>query len=298
MIYLSNFNNTFLFQSKKSDQINLACEVLSLCMSKMIITDDDIDDNYIQILEKCLKSSEKLKLVALTENERILKDFPDLPFNIEIVKLIIMCLESESLQIKATKILIQLFIKLPSQQITKIQDVFERVLLKSDSIKCLCYDIAIKVSIHSLESLCKMEFILNKIINDIHGNDILLQLNVLDLLSELPRTEHGFNYYQTNGIFQIVSDRFHNCLKDPDNILLSTGYMKFFGNIAYFYPIKIFTECPNVLKYICNCIVQLNTNDITLVLVAMETFGKYLILFIYFFNIFHFLYFLTFFPHF
>ncbi len=57
--------------------------------------------------------------------------------------------------------------------------------------------------------------ILQKLLNEIHKDDILVQLNCIELLTRLATCEHGLNYLHDQGIVPQLGDMLTNAESDP-----------------------------------------------------------------------------------
>lgn len=60
-------------------------------------------------------------------------------------------------------------------------------------------------------------------INELYSEDVLYQLNILELLTQLAITPHGINYLVKQGIFQKISDIIQDLHKNPFGGLLIPG---------------------------------------------------------------------------
>lgn len=59
----------------------------------------------------------------------------------------------------------------------------------------------------SLKSLKSAGF-LARIFQDLENNDVLLKMNVIELLSQLVVTKHGYNYMEAEGIMEKIFSNF------------------------------------------------------------------------------------------
>ncbi|XP_026476321.1 26S proteasome non-ATPase regulatory subunit 5-like, partial [Ctenocephalides felis] len=101
--------------------------------------------------------------------------------------------------------------------------------------------------------------------------DELVQLNVIELLTQLAMSDHGFNYLENKGIFKHFAVQVENIDQNPLSPLILPGLLKFFGRVAHTRPTSMLTQYKNILSKIFD-IVQ-NSYDETLLLVSLDTIG-------------------------
>lgn len=139
-----------------------------------------------------------------------------------------------------------------------------------DVIRCRVFEVAIQTARKSALYLEKTDFILKKAVEDLHSNDVLVQLNVLELLSDLALESHGLTYLENKGVFTYLIKKIEKIEDDPMCSILIPGLMKFFGNVASIHPSKIFKDYPIVINSLFDCLLS---EDSRLLKPGYETLG-------------------------
>lgn len=186
---------------------------------------------------------------------------------------LINCLENDETKVAAAsiRILIQLLPKAFDQKPIKHQ--LEQVLGGKELVRCRVYDIAVKLSQQSQVYHTNVEFILEKLIGDLDTDDILLQLAVLDLVSDLALSDHGHIYLENKGVFAKVLRQIEQLDDNVHKSLLVPGYLKFFGHIATAQPTKIIEGFSSMINSLLDCILDGNSSVLP---VAFDTLGKFM----------------------
>lgn len=255
--------------------MNLTCDILCICMSNLDI-DKSSTISYYSYLERCLQhNSVEVKLLALNDIERRLKPSSAATttnFDTGILMALVGCLENDETKIAAAaiRILIVLLPKAFDQKSFRHQ--LERVLGGKELIRCRVYDIAVKLSQLSPENHANVEFILERLIDDLDTEDILLQLTVLDLVSDLALTDHGHIYLENKGVFAKVLRQIETLDDNTHKSLLVPGYLKFFGHIATAQPTKIIQGFSSMINSLFDCILD---GNVSVLPVAFDTLGMF-----------------------
>ena len=87
------------------------------------------------------------------------------------------------------------------------------------------FQTVVKISQKSLPGLQKSAEtgILQQFINELHKDDILLQLNCLELLSDLATVEHGLAYLDQQGVVSKLESMLQSSQSDPLAGFLTPG---------------------------------------------------------------------------
>lgn len=254
--------------------MNLTCDILCICMSNLEI-DKSSTISYYSYLERCLQhSSVEVKMLGLNDIERRLKSSSTAnDFGPNSLVALINCLESDETKVAAAaiRILICLLPKAFDQKPIKHQ--LEQVLSGKELVRCRVYDIAVKLSQLSQENHTNVEFILEKLIADLDTEDILLQLTVLDLVSDLALSDHGHIYLENKGVFAKVLRHIEQLDDNLHKSLLVPGYLKFFGHIATAQPTKIIEGFSSMINSLFDCILDGNSSVLP---VAFDTLGTFI----------------------
>lgn len=228
--------------------------------------------SYYNYLERCLQhSNPDVIALALNDIERRLSQQPTATaFDTNIVVALIKCLECEETKVStvAVRNLITLLPKFLSEKC--VRAFLESTLGARDLLRCRVFEIAVKLSRSSVEVHDGVEYILQKLIDDLDTDDILLLLNVLDFLAELALSDHGLVYLENKGVFEKVLRQVDSLDTHAFKSILVPGYMKFFGHIATAQPTKIIQGFSSMINSLFDCI--LDGNSLVLP-VAFDTLG-------------------------
>lgn len=234
-------------------------------MSNLDLT--DTTKNFLYLERSLEHSNDSVKVLGLNEIERISKQAPNQIFSQNIVIAVLKCLDNpqEKAGILAVKVLPKILPKLLGDH--SIHTNLNRLLTCSDLIRCRVYDVCIAIAKESQDNLQYVAYVIDRLCTDLDTNDILLKLNILEFLSDLAQTDHGWLYLANKGIFKKITEKLDSLDKNPLKNLLFPGYVKFFGNIALKQPANIIQEFPlfinSLLDLLLECIVS-DTDGTTL----------------------------------
>lgn len=229
--------------------------------------------SYNSYLERCLQHSNiEIKLLGLNDIERRLQaPGASNTFETNIPIALIKCLEHDETKVATAAIRILTTLLQNGLDNPSIRKQLESVLSGKDLQRCRAYDVAVKLSQTSSENHERVEFILERLIGDLDTEDILLQLTVLDLLSDVALSDHGHIYLENKGVFGKVLRHIEHLDDNPFKTILVPGYLKFFGHIATAQSIKIIQGFPNMINSLFDCILDGNASVLP---VAFDTLGK------------------------
>lgn len=272
----SSISNSFLkspellscLEDANSEQTLLACDILSICMSTLVI---DETTEVKNVIEKSLSHvNPKVQTFGLRELARILDSPPENFVNETLILLVIKCLASDDTSVGTPSIEL-LRLMLPKfVQLRSVQEHLEGLLSKGDVVRCRLYELAVKLGRQSEELLSSVEKFLQKAVQELDGSDVLLQLSVLQILSELSVGNHGMAYLENNGVFGKVMVKIERLEEDPLAAILVPGLMKFYGSIAAIHPAKVYDGYPKVLELLFEC---LQSEDLSILPTAYDTLG-------------------------
>lgn len=251
-----------------SEQTLLACDILSICMSTLVI---DETTEVKNVIEKSLSHvNPKVQAFGLCELARILASPPENFVNETLILLVIQCLASDHTSVGTPSIEL-LRLMLPKFiQLRSVQENLEGLLSKGDVVGCRVYELAVKLGRQSEELLSSVEKFLQRAVQELDGGDILLQLSVLQILSELSVGNHGMAYLENNGVFGKLMAKIERLEEDPLAPILVPGLMKFYGNIAAIHPAKVYDGYPKVIELLFEC---LRSEDMSILPTAYDTLG-------------------------
>ncbi|XP_017881205.1 26S proteasome non-ATPase regulatory subunit 5 [Ceratina calcarata] len=150
---------------------------------------------------------------------------------------------------------------------------FARLLTKNDVVSFRVYEVVVDVARSSkegLEASARSGF-LNSLFEILESEDILLQVNALEILSQLALTEEGLSYLEQQEVLRKLVQKIAQANENPLSNLLIPGLMKFFGNVARHWPNEIFSKYPAVVSALFEVI---ESADQTILGVALDTLGQ------------------------
>ena len=90
-------------------------------------------------------------------------------------------------------------------------------------------------------------------------DDVLVQLNAIEILSNMAETKHGFQYLTSLNILSQMDLRLNEVSSGPMSHFLMPGYIKFFGRLANQTPKTFHNLYPNFTSILLNMLA--NTSD-------------------------------------
>lgn len=250
---------------------DLAYDILDLCMTNLKISDEP--DLY-DIVEMVLKhQNAKVTTVAVRFVEKNLAQSPAL-HNVGTVLLFIECLQyhETSVGVPSIKILIDLLSMSNFLDDPAVKHHLLSALQKDDeTVNLRVYSVAVGVARRDSSMLDKVEFLLEKSLQEIDKQDVLLLMNLLEVLKDICLESYGLAYLENKGVFAKLMKRIETINEDPlASSLLIPGLMKFFGNVAAVHPEKIFNAYPALINTLFNCFFS---EDFQLLYTALDTLG-------------------------
>ncbi|CAH0552701.1 unnamed protein product [Brassicogethes aeneus] len=265
--------------NSNTEQVDLACEVLSLCMNNLNLGEST--SKYGVSLERALTHPyASVKLMSLTEIERSLtaeQVINELCHRKTLVINIVRCLEGDDLAVvkKSSTILTKIATTEMGINLLVSSDilvVIYEVMTASEVIRLRVYELVVSISKESEENFIILQStgLVNQILEELDNNDILLKMNILELLTQLGTSRHGYTYLESNGILNKMFLLFDEN-QDPVAVqLCEPGVLKFFGHIAHWRPIEVLSKYP---KFFDRLFSNLETGNLTIVSVSLDTLG-------------------------
>lgn len=204
-------------------------------------------------------ANETVQNIGLEEYERMLKKNPQAAETVDqpMVLGLIKCLESKSTTIGTLAMKILAVVLDKHIEKADVKEALEKVAIHTDESKCRMYELLTKYARQSPDHLKRADFVLANIIEELARDDILMQLNIMEILSGLVETEHGLAYLEEKNLFQ----KLMVVLEDVDMMsIFFPGYNKFLGGVAHGHPEKIFTKYSHLCKPLFETIIS-NASD-------------------------------------
>uniref|UniRef100_U5ETB0 26S proteasome non-ATPase regulatory subunit 5 n=1 Tax=Corethrella appendiculata TaxID=1370023 RepID=U5ETB0_9DIPT len=252
-----------------NEQTALLCDILSICMSSLSLDTTNIKTT----LERSLShSNTSVQQLAIAEIEKLINSSSITNvFDVNLIILLVKCIESDDSKVGTPVIEILVKILPNFIHINSVKVNLENTLDRSDIVRCRTYEVGVKLARISQQLLENVEYILQKAIVELDSEDILLQLNLLEILSELPLYQHGFVYLENRKVFEKLVKKIELMEENPLSRILIPGLMRFFGNVAQIHPSKIFNGYPNVINALFDCLLA---NDYSILPVAFDTLAN------------------------
>ncbi|KAJ4429250.1 hypothetical protein ANN_26253 [Periplaneta americana] len=93
----------------------------------------------------------------------------------------------------------------------------KETMAERDVIRFRVYEVVVELSVHTEAGLQKghISGLLPALIAELSGEDVLLQMNALELLTKLALCEHGLQYLQQQGVLNALANRATTINDDP-----------------------------------------------------------------------------------
>ncbi|XP_052219531.1 26S proteasome non-ATPase regulatory subunit 5-like [Dreissena polymorpha] len=135
-----------------------------------------------------------------------------------------------------------------------LMSTIQDVLLGNDTIRFRVYETIVNIS-GQCEAGLRMSFqsgLLQQFLNELHKDDILVQLNCLELLSHLASSEHGLAYLKEHDVIARLETMLRSAQDDPLAGFLIPGLIKFFGCVARLYPKEVCSQNESFVATVFN----------------------------------------------
>lgn len=229
---------------------------------------------------RCLKEgTEAMQTLCLSQLQRVSQDIPEvLSQSRELLDSVAAQLANDSQAVArlATNVLVNLGHSPQSVEMIYSGDVFETlqtVMSVNETMQYRVFQLAVEVSSLSAEALelSKRSGLLTKLVNEIHKDDILLQLNCLELLSELALTNQGMHFLDQEGVIRKLDDMMSTAGASALGAFLLPGLMKFFGGLARFHPKEVLNHFHTFMGVVFTSISE--RGDPSIKGLAIDTIG-------------------------
>lgn len=243
-------------------------------MSNLVLSTSN--EHLTGILENSLKSKNpSIRSIALNEIWNALtRDANRTLTDVDLVVLIISALDSQETKDSAVAIKILSRVLLTTYDNSLVKAEFLQRLGKDDIIRCRVYEIAVTLAKHSETMLQKVHDIVDKALSEVeNGDDVLLQMNILELMVSLAEESHGLQYLENKKMFENISKRvqLQNLNQNPLDSFLIPGIMKFFGKIAFSQPERIIVGYPYMVQSLFDLILS---GDLASLPTALDTLAN------------------------
>lgn len=243
----------------------MACDILSICLSSLDLNTEK-DNNFVLLDDMVRHTNEEVKIIGLTQLERLVKKNPQTLQSPATIVDVIKCLEVSNTTAGTLAMKILAIVLSTHFDSSEVKDALEAAGTSSTS-KCRVYEVVVGMACESSQNMQKAGTIIERIVTDLSSGDILLQLNILEILSSLVSLDYGLTYLEELGLFP----RLLTALENIDMMhILFPGFIKFFASIANSHPDKIFTKYSHICKPLFETIIS---NDSSTLGPCLDTLG-------------------------
>ncbi|CAG9856336.1 unnamed protein product [Phyllotreta striolata] len=261
------------------ENIDLACEVLTLCMTSLTI--GETTNRYVVPLERALiHPYSAVKIMALKEIRRDISEencLSELCKRKSLLNTIVRCVGDSDLSVakKALDIVVIVGLSdigLKTLITDDVANELREVMATNEVSRLRVYECVVLIAKESEANLdlIKSTNILKYLLDELNNNDVLLKMNIVELLTQLGSSRHGYNYLEQNGVInklflliEDANDRLTNQYCEP-------GILKFFGNIAHWKPLELLSKYPKIFDRLFS---NLESGDLTIVAISLDTLG-------------------------
>ncbi|KAK3581903.1 hypothetical protein CHS0354_024215 [Potamilus streckersoni] len=272
-----SFNVIFeCLNTNDSNQLESCCEVLKKLLSAVdasVLLHHFHDDLLLGLKHPGVP----VKLLSLSQICRVSKEaVEELAQNVDIVQQLVRCIADDNLEVAKTAGESLIAIGISSSGLDALyidcQQVLSDVLAVNDTIRFRVYEVIIEISKASIIGLQRSSEVglLIQVVNELQKDDILVQLNCLEYLSDLALTDHGLLYLDQQGVVGTLGRMMSTIESDPLAGFLIPGLMKFFGSIARVHPKEVCSRNRNFVNIVFS---NLSSKDQSLCNIAIQTVG-------------------------
>ncbi|XP_077593317.1 26S proteasome non-ATPase regulatory subunit 5 [Stigmatopora nigra] len=267
-----------LLYSDEREQVELCVEILQHIL--MACSPLQVAQDYRVELQAGLKHPDSnVKILALTQVGRM-ADNPDATVEIlnsrNVMGSVIHSIEEENMTV--AKQAIQALSRL-SRSPTCLEKLFrgelltvlKNVMTVSDIVRYRVYELVVDVATMGLDHLSFCQVILNDLIAELTGDDVLIRATAIEMVTILSRCGHGQKFLNEEGVIFKFSNMIKGADEDPFSYLYLPGLVKFFGNLATARsPQKVCEDYPVFLNKV---FAMASDADPAMVGVALDTLG-------------------------
>ncbi|XP_046570431.1 26S proteasome non-ATPase regulatory subunit 5-like [Haliotis rubra] len=257
--------------------LNLGCDVLDRLMSS--VSPALVLHNFKVEFNQCLiHPALPVKLLALKQLSRASVENVCSLFEVpELVLKVADHLADDSLTVaKPAGVILTNLGKMPDGLAAlyspEMEQRLQKAMEKNDTVRFILFQIVVDISRASpigLQRSAEAGYI-QQLVSEVHKDDILVQLNCLELMSDLAQEQHGIVFLDEQGIVGKMEDMMSNVESDPMAGFLLPGLMKFFGGLARYHPKEV---CGKFNKFTNLVFHSVDGGDSTLQATAIDTIG-------------------------
>ncbi|KAL3871455.1 hypothetical protein ACJMK2_039451 [Sinanodonta woodiana] len=259
-----------------SKQLELCCEILQMLSP---IMDPSLVVRHFdkELLLGLRHFQASVRLYCLNQIRRVSQGpVEELAQFVDIIQQLIRCMADDSMEVAKNAVEVLIAVGTTQSGLDALYNnsmhVLLDVLVINDTIRFRVYEMVIGISKASVLGLQKSSELglLIQIVNELQRDDILVQLNCLEYLSDLALTDHGLLYLDQQGVVETLGRMMSFVDSGPLAGLLVPGLMKFFGCIARVHPKEVCSRNRNFVNIVFS---NLSSKDESLCNIAIQTVG-------------------------
>ncbi|CAF4767091.1 unnamed protein product [Pieris macdunnoughi] len=256
--------------------VDLSCELLKTCFN--MFEPEEVVRNYITYIMYLLRHENPcVRQLAIDVIYKVFTSSPgtfSFPQHIDVFVAISQMAGDQDVGIANKAVLITS--NLPQDTYSKVLDEMKIILEYNSSCKCNAFEIIVNISKKSNElfEVCKDHGYIDFMVSELETEDILYQLNILELLSQLTIVPYGISYLIKNGLFKKMVQKLQDLENNPLKALLITGYIKFFGTVTYHYSKEVIHEYPMLIEFLLKSFDEVEQTIFPVVLDTLGVIGS------------------------
>lgn len=246
----------------------LASDILSMCLKSL---STDLSETF-SFIEKFLPHYNlNVQKFGLRELERTLNDAPDSFGTETLVVLVAKCLASNEASVGTPSI--GLLVRMIPNFVERgrVENALHPLLEESDIVRCRLYEVAVKVGLQSIRLMNFMKPFLQPAVKELDADDILLQLNILQILSELVKEQYGITFLVCNDVVDKILYKIQHLECNPQESILKPPLLVFCAKLSGIKSPTIYERTyPKVINMLFECV---TSDDLSILPVAYDSFG-------------------------
>ncbi|XP_077987058.1 26S proteasome non-ATPase regulatory subunit 5-like [Glandiceps talaboti] len=254
---IQNLSVDVIFQcmhSKNRDEAEVSRDVLKRLFEAM--EPSVVISQYNDQLSDGLKSpSDPVKEFSLAQVLRCVETDTGsrqiLTSSVDVIYQCIHCIGDEEISI--AKEAIQILTCLGKSQ-AGLEFLFQQSVIKelrkvmeiNDTVRYRMYELIVNIIQLSSQALeyCSNSGLIDQLMLELEGDDILVQVNCIEMLTHITNCQHGLHYLDQHGIMTKLETMMTSSEGNPLINFLMPGLIKFFGNVARYEPSEVFEKYP------------------------------------------------------
>ncbi|KAI5096359.1 26S proteasome non-ATPase regulatory subunit 5, partial [Silurus meridionalis] len=269
-----------LLNTNDKEQIDVCVEILGRVLE--VLDPAHLAFTYKVELQSGLNHpNDSVKLLSLTQIRRVLGNadgVKELTNNPEILQDVIHCMVADSIGV--SKEAISALSKLTDTKAgldalfrSDLLEKLKNVMAVSDIVRYRVYELVVLICSVSPVSLgyCASSNIVSKLLEELTGDDVLLRVTAIEMVTNLAQSHHGRQYLAQQGIMDKIYNMIVAAESDPFSNFYLPGLVKFFGNLAIIdSPQQVCEKYPAFLNMV---FAMAMSPDSTQIPVALDTLG-------------------------